>query len=201
MFSGDLLNERLRFWRKQQGLSIAEIADAAAVSIQDVHDWETGRAEPPPSLRYRLSEMMRGDASEQLSLRTVFVNGLRSYVSLIDVDDTRLIAASQGIRQLWPELAHAVGQPFLPQMTPEARSLMQDADFIRKIKRSEVVLASGASERAGRIYGGPSKRHKWTASFSSYGRKVIAEIWYDAELTTLDAGVHEIFSFSSIHLE
>ena len=200
MFSGDLLNERLRFWREQQGLSIAEIADAAAVSIQDVHDWETGRAEPPASLRYRLSEMMRGDASEQLLLRTVFVNGLRSYVSLIDVDDTRLIAASQGIRQLWPELAHAVGQPFLYQMTPEARSLMQDADFIRKIKRSEVVLASGASERAGLVFGGPSKRHKWTASFSSYGRKVIAEIWYDPELTTLDAGVHQIFSFSSIHL-
>jgi transcriptional regulator with XRE-family HTH domain len=118
MFSWDLLNERLRVWREQQGLSIDEIADAAAVSIQDVHDWETGRAEPSPNLRYRLSEMMRGDASEQLSLRKVFVNGLRSYVALIDVDDTRLIAASQGLRCLWPEVAGAVGQPFLDQMTP-----------------------------------------------------------------------------------
>lgn len=118
MFSWDLLNERLRVWREQQGLSIDEIADAAAVSIQDVHDWETGRAEPSPNLRYRLSEMMRGDASEQVSLRKVFVNGLRSYVALIDVDDTRLIAASQGLRCLWPEVAGAVGQPFLDQMTP-----------------------------------------------------------------------------------
>lgn len=199
MSSGDLLNERLRFWREQQGLSIGEIADAVAVSIQDLRDWEAGRAEPSPSLRYRVSEMMRGDASEQLSLRKVFVNGLRSYASLIDVDDTRLIAASQGLRCLWPELAGAVGQPFLHQMTPEARSLMQDTDFIGKIKRSEVILATGASERAGLISGGLSKRHKWTASFSSYGRKVIAEIWYDPELTALEAGVHQIISFSSIH--
>ena len=198
MFSGDFLNERLRFWREQQGLSIAEIADAAAVSIREVHDWETGRAEPSPSLRYRLSEMMRGDAIEQLSLRRVFVNGLRSYVSLIDVDDTRLIAASHGLRQLWPALANAVGHLFLDQMTPEARSLMEDPVFVRQIKRSEVVLASGASERNGFMSGGPAKRHKWTASFSSYGTQVISEIWYDPEPTTVEVGVHEIVNFSSL---
>lgn len=76
---------------------------------------------------------------------------------------------------------------------------MQDAIFVSQIKRSEVVLVSGATEHAGFMVGGLSKRHKWTASFSSYGTQVISEIWYDPEPTKLDVGVHEMRHFFSIN--
>lgn len=198
MFSEDLLSERLRFWRKQQGFSIEKIAGAVATSVDEVRDWDAGITEPSPNLRYRLSEMMRFDAVEQLSLRKAFVTGLQSYVSLIDVGDTRLIAASNGLRQLWPELSSVVGQPFLQHMTPEARSLMQDKSFVGKIRRCEVVFASGASERAVDRRPVMLERHRWTATFSSYGTKVVGEIWYDPEPTMLKIGVHELLTFSEI---
>lgn len=192
------LGRRLANWRKHQGLSLERVADAAAVSVDALFEVEAGLADPIPALRYRLNEMMRYGGDEQLELRRHVISGLMSYVLLMDVDDLRLVAVSAGLARLWPELSRLVNHPFLSHMVPEARTLMQDAGFRGRIKRGDIVLASGASERATDRALSLGRRHRWTVTFHSFGTRVIGEVWYDPEPTALAVGVHEVRTFDEI---
>ncbi len=192
------LGKRLACWRTGQGLPLARVAEAVAVPVAELRRLEAGLAEPAPGLRYRLNEMMRHDAAEQLTLRKQVVSGFMSYVLLFDVEDTRLLAISSGLARLWPELSALVQHPVLSHMSPEARSLMQDPVFRGRLKRGEIVLAFGASERATDADGSHCKRHRWTVTFHSYGMRVVGEVWYDREPTALSTGVHEVRFFEDV---
>lgn len=192
------LSNRLACWRTHHGFSLAKVAEAVAVSVSELQRLEAGLAEPAPGLRYRLNEMMRYDAAEQLELRKLVVSGFRSYVLLFDVDDTHLLAISSGLARLWPELSGLVNQSVLQHMSPEAKSLLQDPEFRGRIKGGEIVLASGASERATDANGLLWRRHRWTVTFNSYGTRIVGEVWYDPEPTELTIGVHEVRSFADV---
>ena len=185
-------------WRVQQSLPRSVISNALGVSEATIAVWEIGVAKPAHTLCYRIAEMMRGNGAEQLSLRQYMISNMSSYVCLIDVDDTRLIATSRGLKILWPELSHLLGAPFLPHMSAEAQALMGDQAFVCRIKQGEVVFATGASER--RIAGAADSRarHRWSVSFASYGTRLVGEVWYDPEPTRLAVGVHEVLLFDDV---
>ena len=75
---------------------------------------------------------------------------------------------------------------------------MEDRAFLRQVRQGQVVYVNGACERPMAGNAGPGTRHRWSASFRSYGTRLVAEIWYDALLTDGPVGIHEVRRFRDL---
>ena len=70
MTTSNLFGDELRRLRKEAGLSLADLADAAGFSIVHMSDIERAKKNPPPpeKIQKLLSRMNRADALDQLLL-------------------------------------------------------------------------------------------------------------------------------------
>lgn len=195
---GTTLAAQLKCWRAANGHSLECVADALGVSTERLVALENDQTLAPRHLRYRTTEMMRSGSDEQLALRRHLVDGLSSFVALIDLGDLSVIAVSRGLKTLWPELGERTGLPFLPHMTPEAKALIQDESVLNRIRQGQIVSAQGVSERSTSVAARTMARHRWSVSFTSYGTRMVGEIWYDPAATTQGVGVHNICLFDDI---
>ena len=133
-------------WRQLHGISRVALAHALSVSVSTIRRWETGKTRPGRALRVRLFEMMRSDADDHLALTKLLILQSRGLSALFDFSDIRLLCASQGLKEVWPNFCAMTELPFLPFLTDDARRLMADRTFVRNVRRGQLLAISGVAQ-------------------------------------------------------
>lgn len=188
-------------WRRLNGLSRLQLGAMLAVSAATVGRWETGRTLPKKALASRLLEIMRFDAAEDLALTKYLIRQSRSFSALFDFADVRLLCASQGLREVWPNFCSMTDLPFLALLTDDAKWLMSDPDFLRNVRQGEILGISGIADRHISVETDPPFRHKWLALFRAYGPRIVAELSYEPCDETEKPGLRDLIRFGAEKLE
>lgn len=188
-------------WRQLRGISRVALAYALSVSVSTIQRWETGRTRPGQALRVRLLEMMRHDADDHLALTKLLIRQSRALSALFDFSDIRLLCASQGLKEVWPNFCAMTEQPFLPFLSDDARRLMADRAFVREVRQGQLLGISGVADRHVSIETDPPFRHRWSATFRAYGPKILAELNYERCHASEAPGIHGVIRFGSTSLE
>jgi transcriptional regulator with XRE-family HTH domain len=188
-------------WRKLNGLSRQQLAIMVSVSPGTVARWEAGETRPKGALAHRLLEMMRFDAAENMALAMLVTGQSRSLSALFDMDDVRLLSASQGLRAIWPNFSSRAGCPFIDLLNNDAKRLMDARCFIKKVRQGEILSISGVADWHLSIEIDPPFHHRWAATFKAFGTRIVAEISYEACSASEDHGLREIVRFGAIKPE
>lgn len=188
-------------WRRLHGVSGVELADALSVSVSTIRRWESGRTKPRRALRVRLLEMMRFDADEHLALAKLLIGQSRGLSALFDFSDVRLLCASQGLKEVWPNFCAMTELPFLPFLTDDARRLMADRTFVRKVRQGQLLAISGVADRHVALEIDPPFRHSWFATFRAYGPHILAELNYERCRSSEELGIRSVIRFGGRSLE
>lgn len=184
-------------WRRLNGLSRHQLGTMLAVSAATVGRWETGLTRPRKALAYRLLEMMRFDSAEHLALTKYLIRQSRSFSALFGFSDVRLLCASQGLREVWPNFCSMTDLPFLEHLTDDAKRLMDDPDFLRKVRQGEILGISGIADRHVSVETDLPFRHRWLALFRAYGPQIVAELSYEPCSVSEESGLREVIRFGA----
>lgn len=188
-------------WRQLHGISRVALAQALSVSVSTIRRWETGGTRPGRALRVRLLEMMRSDADDHLALTKLLIRQSRALSALFDFSDIRLLCASQGLSEVWPNFCAMTELPFLPFLTDDARRLMADRTFVRKVRQGQLLAISGVADRHVSLETDPPFRHIWFATFRAYGPLILAELTYERCHATEELGIRNVIRFGGRSLE
>jgi transcriptional regulator with XRE-family HTH domain len=188
-------------WRRLNGLSRNQLGAKLAVSAATVRRWENGLTRPKKALAHRLLEMMRFDAAEHLALTKLLIQQSRSFSALFDFADVRLLCASQGLREVWPNFCSMMDLPFLELLTNDARRLMTNPGFLRKVRHGEILGISGIADRPISAETDPPFRHKWLALFRAYGPQIVAELSYEPCQASEEPGLRALIRFGANRFE
>jgi transcriptional regulator with XRE-family HTH domain len=184
-------------WRKLNGLSRKQLAMMVSVSPGTVARWEAGETRPKGALAHRLLEMMRFDAAENLALAKRVTGQSRSLSALFDMDDVRLLCASQGLRAIWPNFSSRAGCPFIDLLNNDAKRLMDAQCFIKKVRQGDILGISGVADWHLSIETDPPFHHRWTAVFKAFGTRIVAELSYEACSAAEEHGLRDLIRFGS----
>lgn len=188
-------------WRQLHGISRVALAHALSVSISTIQRWETGRTRPGRALFVRLLEMMRHDADDHLALTKLLIRQSRGLSALFDFSDIRLLCASQGLKEVWPNFCAMTELPFLPFLTDDARRLMADRTFVRKVRQGQLLAISGVADKHVALETDPPFRHSWFATFRAYGPLILAELNYERCHASEEVGIRGVIRFGGKSLE
>lgn len=166
-------------WRRVRGLSVSMLAGELGVSERTLRLWEAGHTRPKPYLGHRILEMMRENAAADLALTRMMIEQDTVMAALFDFADVRLICASRGLAVVWPNFSLMIGTAFRPLLTRDSARLMSDRAFVRGVRQGRVVGLSGVADRHISLDTDALVRHRWTASFKTYGLRLIAELSYE----------------------
>ena len=188
-------------WRQLHGVSRAALSQALSVSVSTIRHWETGKTSPGRALRFRLMEMMRFDAAEDLALTKLTIRQSRALSALFDFSSIRLLCASQGLKEVWPNFCAMTEQPFLPFLTDDAQRMMADRTFVRNVRQGQWLGISGVADRHVSLETDLPFRHRWFATFRAYGPQVLAELNYERCPTSETLGIRGVIRFGTTSLE
>lgn len=188
----------LRLWRRGSGLKQQALADLLGVTQATVSRWENGLDHPSPALGANIRNLMshRGEPGlstvrEVLRLQT----GIRV---LVDLDGMRLVASTGGFKKLWPELAAIEGQKTADHLVGQSAELYSDLALMASIRRGEVVMVGGVSDRQVKGFGDNAFRHYWTSAYRKIGPQHFAEISFEACDPDAELGVHHLVKIDEI---
>ncbi len=188
-------------WRQIHGVSRAALSRALSVSVSTIRCWETGQTSPGRALGFRLMEMMRFDAAERLALTKLMIRQSRALSALFDFSSVRLLCASQGLKEVWPNFCAMTEKPFLPFLAGDAQRLMADWAFVRNVRQGKLLGISGVADRHVSIETDLPFRHRWFAIFRAYGPHVLAELNYESCPASETPGIRSVIQFGTTSLE
>lgn len=187
-------------WRRERGLSVPMLAGELGISDRTLRHWEAGLSRPKPYLGHRILEMMREDAHADLVMTALMIERDTVLAALFDFTDVRLICASRGMAAVWPTFSRMGGTSFLTLLTNETARLMSDRAFVRGVRQGRVIGLSGVTDRHVSLDTDPLVRHRWTASFKTYGLRLIAELSYEPCGCDEMIGLRTLVHFNEIKL-
>lgn len=144
---------------------------------------------------------MRHDADDHLALTKLLIRQSRGLSALFDFSDIRLLCASQGLKEVWPNFCAMTELPFLPFLTDDARRLMADRTFVRNVRRGQLLAISGVADRHMALETDPPFRHSWFATFRAYGPLILAELNYERCHASEEVGIRGVIRFGGRSLE
>jgi len=180
-------------WRRERGLSVSMLADELGVSKRTLRHWEASLSCPRPYLRHRILEMMREDGHADFAMTKMMIERETSMATLFDFADLRLICASRGMAAVWPIVERMNGTAFPPLIANETARLISDRALFQGIRQGMVIGLSGVMDRHVYLDTDPLVHHRWTASFKTYGLRLIAELSYEP------CGCDEVIGLRTLH--
>lgn len=173
------IGQLLRDWRKAMGVKQDTIAQMLGVSQAAVSHWETGRDIPHRRLTGRILDIMAGTAEERLSVDRIALKGQTSVRASFDLDGVRLVMASKGLEQAWPQFSQLHNVRLINHLVDEASTFLHDDDFVRSVRRGEVAIVSAVSDQHIGLELDSRFRHRWIAVFRNYGHRMLVDMTYE----------------------
>lgn len=193
-----LFSQKLRSWRRQNGIKQLALADMLGVSQAAVSYWETGRDRPSPDLMKRIDDLISRKDLGEVVLERVFTQRQAAVMALFDFEGIRLMAASRGYLALWPGMSLLQGKPMVDHLVNESGMLLSNEALRRDIASGKLALISGVSDRHIDIAVDAAVRHEWHICFRRFGHKTLMSISYAPCGETVPVGVTEITYFDDL---
>lgn len=169
----------LKAWRKAIGLKQDALAHLLGVTQPAVSRWESGMDLPAPALLLRLRDMMCPSGPARRKIDAYVVNQHASLGAMFDLDGVKLLTTSQGLRRAWPKFSALPDLRLLDHLIGEAALMLHDNDIVREIKRGEIALVSAISDGHVSLPLDQAFRHRWHATFRSYGPMMVINMEYE----------------------
>jgi len=179
------VGQLLRDWRKATGVKQEALAQMLGVSQAAVSHWENGRDIPHRRLMGRILDIMSGTADERLYVDRIALKSQTSVRASFDLDGVKLVMASAGLQQAWPQFAQLTNVRLIDHLVDEASEFLHDVDFVRSVRRGEVAIVSAVSDQHIDLDVDSRFLHRWIAVFRSYGPRVLIDMTYEP------CGAHE----------
>lgn len=190
--------QRLRSWRRLNGIKQVALAKMLGVSQAAVSYWETGQDKPSADLMRRISDMIARADCDEILLERLFTERQPGIVALYDLDGIRFMAASRGYRALWPGMSLLQGKSLEGHLVNESGELQANDALRRDIDSGKLALVSGVSDRHTDIMVDTAVRHEWNIRIRRFGPKTLLSISYDPCAETVPVGITEVKLFTDL---
>lgn len=190
--------QRLRTWRRLNGIKQLALADMLGVSQAAVSYWETGRETPSAELMKRIHDMISQQEVDEVLLERVFTERQPGIMALYDLDGVRFLAASRGYRALWPGMSLLTGMSMASHLINESGLLLANQALRRDVDSGQLALISGVSDRHTDIIVDTAVRHEWNIRIRRFGARTVLSISYDPCPETVPVGITEVKLFTDL---
>ena len=190
--------QRLRSWRRLNGMKQAALADMLGVSQAAVSYWENGHDTPSAELMQRILDLIARTDCDEILLERVFTERQPGIMALYDLDGIRFMAASRGYRALWPGMALLQGRSLEGHLVNESGVLLANKALRRDVESGKLALVSGVSDRHTDIVVDSEVRHEWNIRIRRFGPKTLLSISYDPCPETVPVGITEVKLFTDL---
>lgn len=184
--------QKLKAWRRASGIKQAAIATTLGVSQAAVSRWESGLDLPPGSVVSRLQALIAQGVRDELMIERRFIERRASVEAIFDFDGIRLLAASGGMTQLWPQFSRLVGRAFEARMIGESRLAVDDQSLRKSVIRGEVAVIVGVSTRHLDLDVDSTIKHRWISRFRTDGQRILTSMVYEPCDQEISCGIQEV---------
>lgn len=187
------LGDRIRRWRRANGVKQTAFAATLNVSQAAVSRWENGIDCPSPAVLSKIKDLIaRGNQDELLTERR-FIERLSSAEAIFALDGISLEATSAGLRRLWPEFSRLIGSRIADRMIAETRIILDDTNLRKDILRGDVTILSGITTRHTDIELDTAAKHRWISRVRVDGARAYTRMVFEPCDPDLPQGIEDIF--------
>ena len=188
----------LKTWRKAVGLKQDALAHLLGVTQPAISRWESGLDHPSVALQLRLRDMMCPSGNARLKIDDFVLRQKSALEALFDLDGVKLLSTSQGMQRAWPRFSSLPDLRLIDHLIGEAAILLHDDDFVREIKRGEIALISAVSDSHVSLPLVSSFRHRWHATFDSYGPRMMVKMGYEPCAPDATLGIENVVRLEDV---
>jgi transcriptional regulator with XRE-family HTH domain len=182
----------LKLWRKAQGLKQDALAYLLGVTQPAISRWEAGVDMPSQALQLRLRDMMCPSARARQKIEDFVLRKTSALEASFDLDGVKLLATSQGMQRAWPMFSVLPEMRLFDHLIGEAAMVLHDEEMMRDIKRGEIAVVSAVSDGHVSLPLDTSFRHRWHATFRSYGPRMVAHMVYEPCAENAQTGIETL---------
>lgn len=192
------IGQRLKAWRRANGVKQDAMAAALGVSQATVSRWEAGRDLPSIDISRRIADLIATQARDELAIESCFVERLSSIQTIFEIDGIRFRAASAGCRRQWPRFSRLIGRSFEARVIGEARIILDDAEIRGGVLKGDIALIVGVSTRHLDLQADAPFRHRWIARFWFHGHRAFATLAYEGCDEDTPTGIEQVLWLDDI---
>ncbi len=196
--SGIGIGEKLKAWRRSNGIKQHVMASALGVSQATVSRWESGLDIPSIDISRRITDLIATQIRDELAIESRFVERLSSIQAIFDIDGIRLQAASLGCMRTWPLFSRLAGRAFEPRMIGESRIILDDVETRRSVINGDIAMIVGVSTRHLDLESDAPFKHRWISRFWFHGHRVFTTLAYETCDAATPVGIEQIFRLDDI---
>lgn len=192
--------DEIRRWRATNRIKQEALASLLGVSHAAVSQWENGRARPSKTMALRLTDVMSGARQTRLAAEIAFTAPQQQIKALTRGRELQLVAISSGFRAAWPEMADFIGENMRPLLMNEAKSYVEDSDYLSEAIRGDLLMLSGVSNRLLSVGGAVENRVRvrWHTIVRQIEGELIHEIVFEPCAETTPIGFERLLRRSDI---
>ncbi len=192
------IGQKLRAWRRANGIKQDAMAATLGVSQATVSRWESERDSPSIEISRRITDLMATQVRDELAIESCFVGSLSSIQAIFEIDGIRFQAASHGCRRIWPRFSRLIGRSFEARMVGESRIILDDAQTRRGVLAGDVAMIVGVSTRHLDLEADAPFKHRWISRFWFHGHRVFATLAYEPCAAETPTGIEQILRLEDI---
>lgn len=175
----------------------AGLASLLGVSQPTIARWERGLDMPSQERMVQIIDLVAGALRDEQALERLLIERQSSIRALIDMDGMKFRVLSKGYRQLWPQFSAMTDIALADHLINETRSILDDDDLMRRIKRGSVGLISGVSDRHFSLQVDDALRHHWHICFRRYGTSLYADVALEPGGEEASLGIIDVVEFDT----
>lgn len=191
--NAETFGSRLRLWRRTNMVKQAALAHDLGVTQAAVSRWENGLDTPSARLMGKLEDLLTNRDSLPLIERH-FIERQAAVRGLFDIDGVRLLTSSHGLRQLWPDFAAMQDIALADYVVGELAALIHDAEYSRQIRKGEMLLVTGVTERHLDLDIDHAVRHRWHVCMRPIGTKILGDMVFEPCAAATPAGIESVLN-------
>lgn len=183
--------QRLRRWRKLNHVKQASLAADLCVSQAAISRWENGVDFPSPAKIAMLRTIMDQN-NDELVVENYYVERIQTNRSLLSVDGIKLICASRGLCNIWPEFSRLTGYPLEDYLVNEAASCFFSEDLRYHVRNDTPLVITGVSNRHLSLQIDTEFRHRWHACLRKINSRSVLDITYESCAPDEPLGIEDV---------
>lgn len=190
--SPEHLANRLKNWRRLNGIKQEALAQLMGVSQSTVSFWENGHEKPSQKHALELRKLISKTMKDEITIERLFIKRQMAIRALCDFDGIVMLESSEGFKSLWPETATLENRMMIDTLINEPRDFILNHDNAKDIRKGEIALVSGISQRITNIKLDDAIKCRWHLCFRKYGYKTILDVVFEPCDDSLDDGIIDI---------
>ncbi|WP_341991486.1 helix-turn-helix transcriptional regulator [Azorhizobium sp. AG788] len=192
------IGQKLRIWRRANGIKQDAMAAALGVSQATVSRWESGRDIPSIEISRRITDLVATKVRDELAIESRFLERLSAIQAIFEIDGIRFQAASSGCRRIWPRFSRLIGRSFEARMVGETRIILDDAETRRGVIAGDIAMIVGVSTRHLDLEADAAFKHRWISRFWFHGHRIFATLAYEPCAADTPTGIEQILRLDDI---